>query len=153
MRQFLSNLRGIKGFLCPLANEHAWHGGCIVTHWPRSSRADGRGGVVETQRTLARPVEVEGIGLHSGSPARLTINPAGPDQGIVFVRRDQGRREIPAAHASLQGSSFATTLASGGSAVSTVEHLLSALHGLGGDSARIDGDGPEVPIRARSGRP
>ena len=109
--------------------------------------------MVETQRTLARSVEVEGIGLHSGTPARLTINPAGCDQGIVFVRRDQGRREIPAAHASLQGSSFATTLASGGSAVSTVEHLLSALHGLGVDSARIEVDGPEVPILDGSARP
>ena len=109
--------------------------------------------MVETQRTLGRPVEIEGVGLHSGTPAHLTILPAVADSGIVFVRRDRESHEIPAAHRFLQGSSFATTLARGGLSVSTVEHLLSALTGLGVDNARVVLDGAEVPILDGSARP
>ncbi len=109
--------------------------------------------MVENQRTLARPVEIEGIGLHSGSPARIRIQPSGPDTGIIFVRRDREGSEIPASHTFLQGSTFATTLARGTASVSTVEHLLSALYGLGIDDARIVVDGPEVPIVDGSARP
>ncbi len=109
--------------------------------------------MVERQKTLVRAVELEGVGLHSGSLARLTILPAGSDVGMVFVRRDLRSREIPARHGSLQGGRLATTLAEGPATVSTVEHVLSALHGLGIDNARIEVDGPEVPILDGSARP
>jgi len=109
--------------------------------------------VPEQQTTIAAPVRIEGVGLHSGAPATLTIQPAGANQGIVFVRRDLNGAEIPAAHRHVQKSSLATRLARGGASVSTVEHLLSALRGLGVDNARIDLDGPEVPILDGSARP
>ncbi len=111
------------------------------------------GQVMEGQRTLAQPVEIEGVGLHSGSPTRLSILPSGPDKGIVFVWGDRGGLEIPASHRYLKGSSLATTLSRGSASVSTVEHLLSALHGLGVDNARIELHGSEVPILDGSASP
>jgi UDP-3-O-[3-hydroxymyristoyl] N-acetylglucosamine deacetylase len=80
--------------------------------------------------------------------------PASDEYGIEFVRRDLDGEPIPAAHAFLKGSSLATTLARGPeNRVSTVEHLLSALHGLGIDNARIEVYGPEVPIMDGSALP
>ena len=109
--------------------------------------------MAHTQRTVARAVESQGVGLHSGAPARLRILPADADRGIVFVRRDRGDLEIPASRQHLKGGGLATTLARGGAEVRTVEHLLSALQGLGIDNARIEMDGPEVPILDGSSQP
>ncbi len=109
---------------------------------------------MKSQGTVARPVEIEGIGLHSGAPAAIRIMPASDDHGIEFVRRDLDAEPIPAAHAFLRGSSLATTLARGPeNRVATVEHLLSALHGLGIDNALIEVQGPEVPIMDGSALP
>jgi len=109
--------------------------------------------MVDSQRTVAGQVEIEGVGLHSGARAAIRILPAAAASGIVFIRRDRGGAEIPARYRYLQDSSFATTLATGTASVATVEHLLAALHGLGIDNARIEMDGPEVPILDGSAAP
>jgi UDP-3-O-[3-hydroxymyristoyl] N-acetylglucosamine deacetylase len=108
---------------------------------------------VEKQRTLAGKVDIDGVGLHTGRAAHLSILPADPDRGIVFARLDRGGLEIPASYRYLRGSSLATTLARGDESIATVEHVLSALHGLGIDNARIEVDGPEVPILDGSSQP
>jgi UDP-3-O-[3-hydroxymyristoyl] N-acetylglucosamine deacetylase len=107
----------------------------------------------EAQRTLGRTVETEGIGLHNGARAWMRLAPAAADTGIVFVRRDRDGLEIPAAHRYLKGTSYATTLSRRGADVGTVEHVLSALRGLGVDNARIELGGPEVPILDGSALP
>jgi UDP-3-O-[3-hydroxymyristoyl] N-acetylglucosamine deacetylase len=109
--------------------------------------------LAEYQTTLQHAVEVSGVGLHSGSTATVRIHPAGVGEGISFFRRDQRGARIPAAHAFLNGSNYATSLARGKTSVSTVEHLLSALQGLEIDNARIEVDGPEVPILDGSSGP
>jgi UDP-3-O-[3-hydroxymyristoyl] N-acetylglucosamine deacetylase len=109
--------------------------------------------VAESQRTVRDAIAIEGVGLHSGLPARVVIQPAPGDHGLLFICRDRGGAMIPATHPHLTGSSFATSLARGEARVLTVEHLLSALHGLGVDNARLEIDGPEVPILDGSARP
>lgn len=108
---------------------------------------------MELQKTLAGPAQCRGIGLHTGALSRLRLLPAGPDAGIVFRRTDLGDAEIPASWKLLNGTSLSTTLSRGPVSVATVEHILSALHGMGIDNARIDLDGPEVPILDGSAAP
>lgn len=99
------------------------------------------------QQTIAEKVSCTGTGLHSGAPVQLTLRPARADTGIVFVRTDlDPRLEIPARAASVSSTRFATTLQRGDVSVGTVEHLLSACFGLGVDNARIEIDGPELPV-------
>lgn len=102
------------------------------------------------QRTLARPVVLEGVGIHLGQPARLEIRPAPPDSGRVFVRDGV---EIPALVASVSKLERCTTLSANGASVSTVEHLLAACAGLQVDNLSILVDGPEIPILDGSGLP
>jgi UDP-3-O-[3-hydroxymyristoyl] N-acetylglucosamine deacetylase len=83
----------------------------------------------------------------------VTIRPADEGSGIGFVRTDRGGVEIPATARLLNGTSLSTTLSRGAETVATVEHVLSALGGLGVDNARIEVDGPEVPILDGSARP
>lgn len=109
--------------------------------------------MTKTQQTVARTIEIEGIGLHSGVTVRLRIRPAGAGEGITFRRHDLGGGDIPARFPSIRNSSYATTLANREGEVATVEHLLSALHGLGIDNAAIEVDGPEIPILDGSARP
>ncbi|WP_446830625.1 UDP-3-O-acyl-N-acetylglucosamine deacetylase [Candidatus Foliamicus sp.] len=98
------------------------------------------------QRTLRGSVSVTGIGLHSGRRARLTLRPAAPNTGIVFRRVDmQGEGDVPARYDCVVDTLRGTTLGRGSATVATVEHLLSALAGLGIDNAWADLDGPEVP--------
>ncbi len=109
---------------------------------------------MDRQQTLARPVTCRGIGVHSGQAARLTLLPAPPDTGLVFVRTDlPGLPVIPARAANVVGTTLATSLGREGAEVSTVEHLLAALHGLGIDNAVAEVDGPEVPIMDGSAAP
>jgi UDP-3-O-[3-hydroxymyristoyl] N-acetylglucosamine deacetylase len=108
---------------------------------------------MEFQKTLQGPVECDGIGLHTGRRARLRILPAPADGGITFLRADLGGVEIPATWKLLNGTSLSTTLSRGDIRVATVEHVLSALHGLGIDNARIAVDGPEIPILDGSAAP
>ena len=106
------------------------------------------------QQTLRRTVNCAGIGLHSGKKVTLSLAPAPVGYGIRFRRVDQGGIEIPA-HVSSLGSrqQLQTTLVNGAASVETVEHLLSALRGLGIDNARIDLNHPEVPIMDGSSAP
>jgi UDP-3-O-[3-hydroxymyristoyl] N-acetylglucosamine deacetylase len=104
------------------------------------------------RRTLKRAVGCTGIGLHSGKPVRLELRPAPPGHGIRFRRVDCGV-EIPATLEYLARLDHATTLCRNGASIETVEHLLSALHGLGVDDALVEVDGPEVPILDGSAAP
>jgi UDP-3-O-[3-hydroxymyristoyl] N-acetylglucosamine deacetylase len=101
------------------------------------------------QTTLRSQATVTGVGVHSGLPVNLTIGPAPLDAGFIFVRTGlEGRdREVRATAQSVIATAFATVLGDGqGPLVSTAEHVLAALRGLGVDNAIIEIDGPEVPI-------
>lgn len=106
------------------------------------------------QRTLGESVTCQGVGLHSGTPVTLTLRPAPADHGIVFIRTDLARPvSIPALAEYVVDTALATTLGRDGVKVGTVEHLMSALAGLGVDNCRIEIDGPEVPIMDGSAAP
>lgn len=108
------------------------------------------------QTTIKTPVEFEGVGLHSGKPARLSILPAPVNRGIVFRRLDcdQINCEIPARWDRVNQSPLCTRLESEtGVALSTVEHVMAALAGCGIHNAVIEVDGPEVPILDGSAAP
>lgn len=102
------------------------------------------------QTTLARPVSKDGIGLHTGRESSLTLLPAAPDAGIVFICGSGA--EIPAVAERVVETRRSTTLGQGGARVMTVEHVLSALWGLGVDNARIEVRGEEVPACDGSAR-
>jgi UDP-3-O-[3-hydroxymyristoyl] N-acetylglucosamine deacetylase len=104
------------------------------------------------QRTVARRASSTGTGLHSGRPATLTLAPAAADAGITFVRMDLGV-EIPARNEYVADTTLSTNIARGEAQVSTVEHVLAALHGMGIDNCRVEVDGPEVPILDGSAAP
>ena len=105
------------------------------------------------QRTIRRRVEVEGIGLHTGTTAKLTFCPAPENTGIYFVRRDlPGRPAISTKADLVTATSMATTLGGEEFSVSTVEHCLSALAALRIDNLFIELDGPEIPIGDGSAR-
>lgn len=108
--------------------------------------------IMAYRRTLRREVACTGIGLHSGRPVRLRLLPAPAEHGIRFVRTDVGV-EIPATLGHIGGQDHATTLCRDGVSVATVEHLLAALQGLGVDDARVEVDGPEVPVLDGSAAP
>lgn len=109
------------------------------------------------QTTLREPIAVSGIGVHSGLPVTLTIQPADVDSGIVFVRCGAGRqpeREIRADVHAVTATDFATVLGdASGPLCSTAEHVLAALRGLGVDNAIVEVDGPEAPILDGSAAP
>jgi len=105
------------------------------------------------QRTVARDVTREGVGLHSGEAASLTLRPAEVGTGIRFRRTDGvGGEEVPASLDCVSGTELGTALGRGDSRILTVEHLLAALAALRVDNVRIEVDGPEVPIRDGSFR-
>lgn len=108
------------------------------------------------QTTLAREIAVKGVGVHAGIEATLTLKPAPADTGIVFVRSfaDQPARKAQVTRQSVQATDLATVLGDrSGILVSTVEHALAALSGLGVDNAILAIDGPEVPILDGSAAP
>lgn len=106
------------------------------------------------QNTLRRPCQIQGIGIHSGKEARVTVLPAAPNTGIVFRVRENGRQvEIPARAEFITPSSLNTTLSRGGMEICTVEHLLAALAGLEIDNAIIVTDGCEIPGMDGSAQP
>lgn len=106
------------------------------------------------QKTLKDSVTLEGVGIHSGKPARLTMRPARPGFGVRFVRTDlDGSPEIAAHYSNVIDTKMATTLGDGKVTISTVEHVLAALQGLGIDNCLIEVNGPEVPIMDGSSGP
>jgi UDP-3-O-[3-hydroxymyristoyl] N-acetylglucosamine deacetylase len=99
------------------------------------------------QRTLRSIVRATGVGLHTGQKVALALRPAPIDTGIVFCRSDlPGHPAIPARATNVTNTTMATVLEREGARVSTVEHLMSALFGLGIDNAFIDVSAEEVPI-------
>lgn len=106
------------------------------------------------QTTVANPVHCQGIGLHTGVRCKMTIRPAAVNSGIYFIRTDlPPKRKIQASIANVVDATLATTIGQDGIRVSTVEHLMAALAGLGVDNAEIELDGPEVPIMDGSAEP
>ncbi|HER19891.1 MAG TPA: UDP-3-O-[3-hydroxymyristoyl] N-acetylglucosamine deacetylase, partial [Chromatiales bacterium] len=96
------------------------------------------------QRTLRNTIRATGIGLHTGEQVRLTLRPAAVDSGIVFNRVDLGNDASIPGHAFNVGETqLSTTLVKDGVKISTVEHLMSALAGLGIDNCVVEIDGPE----------
>ena len=101
------------------------------------------------QTTLRSQATVTGVGVHSGQLVNLTIGPAPIDAGYIFVRTglNGADREVQATADAVIATEFATVLGDReGPLVSTAEHVLAALRGMGVDNAVIEIDGPEVPI-------
>lgn len=106
------------------------------------------------QRTLKQAVRATGIGLHSGRKVYMSLLPAGPDTGIVFRRTDLSPVPEVKAQAHLVGEAvMCSTLVEGNVKVATIEHLMSALAGLGIDNCIVELSAPEVPIMDGSAGP
>jgi UDP-3-O-[3-hydroxymyristoyl] N-acetylglucosamine deacetylase len=106
------------------------------------------------QRTPKKVIQATGVGLHSGEKVLLTLRPAPVNTGIVFRRVDLSPVvEIPASYEHVGDTMLCTTLHHGQVKIATVEHLLSALAGLGIDNAYIDVNAPELPIMDGSAAP
>ena len=106
------------------------------------------------QRTLKNTIRATGVGLHSGDKVYMTLRPAAVDTGIVFRRVDLDEPvEIRACAEKVGDTSLSTTLVQDGVRVATIEHLLSAIAGLGIDNAYVDLSASEVPIMDGSAGP
>jgi UDP-3-O-[3-hydroxymyristoyl] N-acetylglucosamine deacetylase len=106
------------------------------------------------QRTLKSLISASGVGLHTGQKVRITLRPAPPDTGIVFRRIDLASPvDIPARAELVGETKLCSGLVKGEVKVYTVEHLMSALAGLGVDNAFVDLDAPELPIMDGSASP
>ncbi len=106
------------------------------------------------QRTLKNVIRATGVGLHTGEKIYLTLRPAPVDTGIVFCRVDLDYVvQIPASPENVGDTRLSTTLVNGDVRISTVEHLLSAMAGLGIDNAYVDLSAAEVPIMDGSAGP
>ena len=100
------------------------------------------------QKTIKKPVTFSGIGLHSGKPAKICVKPSSPDNGIIFKRIDlKNNNLIYPNFMNVSNTALNTTISnSNGVKVSTIEHLMGALFGIGIDNALIEIDNEEVPI-------
>ena len=100
------------------------------------------------QKTIKKSIHIEGVGLHSGEKVKLDIHPSNPNSGIIFKRVDvQSNNIILPSVFNVSNASFCTTLTNeSGLSVSTIEHLMGALYGIGIDNALIEIDNQEVPI-------
>jgi len=106
------------------------------------------------QRTLKNTIKTTGVGLHTGARVEIVLRPAAPNAGIVFHRVDLERPvAIPADALHVGETRLSSTLKHDGAAISTVEHMMSALAGLGIDNVHIDVSGPEIPIMDGSAGP
>lgn len=106
------------------------------------------------QKTIGSSICSSGVGLHSGEFVNLKLNPAPADHGIVFVRTDKSPvYRIAALAENISSGQNASTLGVNGTRISTVEHLLAALVGMGVDNVEVELDGPEVPILDGSAGP
>ncbi|MEO8344970.1 MAG: UDP-3-O-acyl-N-acetylglucosamine deacetylase [Betaproteobacteria bacterium] len=106
------------------------------------------------QRTLKASIKTTGVGLHTGARVDLVMRPAPADTGIVFNRTDLPQAvALPAIAANVGDTRLSSTLKQGATSISTVEHLMSALAGLGIDNLFVDVSGPEIPIMDGSAGP
>lgn len=106
------------------------------------------------QRTLKSLVKTRGIGLHTGERVEMSLRPAQPDTGIVFIRKDLPHQPmIPALAHEVTDTRLSTCIEKDGGKVQTIEHLMSAFAGLGIDNAYVDLTGPEPPIMDGSSAP
>lgn len=109
---------------------------------------------MQFQQTVTKSYSFEGKGLHTGRTARMTVCPAPVNTGIVFRRTDLGKEALVEALAeNVSNTARSTTISKGEASVSTIEHIMSALTGLGIDNAFIDIDNVEVPILDGSAKP
>ena len=99
---------------------------------------------VAYQTTLREPLSFEGVGIHTGAPSRADIAPAPAGTGLVFML--EGGLRVPAVAENVVETARATVIGQNGVTVSTVEHLLAALFGMGIDNATITVQGPEIPV-------
>lgn len=97
------------------------------------------------QRTISKPVEVVGIGLHKGEPIHLRLEPLDVDAGIVFYREDLAM-SVPLSPDSVIDTRMATVIGNDKGFISTIEHFLSAVYAYGIDNMRVIVDGNEMPI-------
>ncbi len=106
------------------------------------------------QRTLKKAISATGVGLHNGEKVTLTLRPAAVDTGIVFVRVDLPQpNTINATPHAVQDTRMCSALEANGARVATVEHLMSALAGLGIDNVYVEVDASEIPIMDGSSGP
>lgn len=106
------------------------------------------------QRTLKSAIKATGVGLHGGRKVTMTLRPAAPNTGVVFRRVDLPQPvDIPADAMSVTDTRLCSVVERDGAKVGTVEHIMSALAGLGIDNVYIDLDAPEVPIMDGSASP
>jgi UDP-3-O-[3-hydroxymyristoyl] N-acetylglucosamine deacetylase len=106
------------------------------------------------QRTLKSAIRTTGVGLHTGARVDLHLRPAAPDTGVVFHRVDlPSVVSIPASAQYVGDTRLSSTLRLDGVSISTVEHLMSALAGVGIDNLHVDVAGPEIPIMDGSAGP
>ena len=109
---------------------------------------------MQLQQTLRKSYSFEGKGLHTGKVAKMIVGPAPVDTGIIFRRTDLGEGVLVEALAeNVSSTARSTTISKGEASVSTIEHLLSALTGMGVDNAYVDIDNVEVPILDGSAKP
>ena len=104
--------------------------------------------IAEKQKTISKPITITGIGLHTGNNVSMTLNPALPNTGLVFrIKKGKSTVFIKAIYSNVHSTELCTLLSDGnGNNISTVEHILSALHGLEIDNVYIDLDSNEVPV-------
>lgn len=105
------------------------------------------------QKTIRKRTTVEGIGIHSGNPCKLTFRPAPANTGVYFVRADlEGAPSLKVSARHVEATSLQTSIGGGAFSVATIEHCLSALSALRIDNLFIELDGPEIPICDGSAR-
>ena len=105
------------------------------------------------EHTLTAAIEFSGVGLHSGAPVNMRLLPATAGSGVTFRRTDLDNFEIPATGRNVAKVSYATSLMRQGVLISTTEHLLSALIGMGVDNVIVELDNLELPILDGSAKP
>jgi len=106
------------------------------------------------QQTIRKPVTCSGVGLHSGCRASLTLLPAPPDSGLVFIRKDvSASPRVSASIKNIRPAALSTTIGIDGVQVQTIEHLLAAAAGLGVDNLYVEVDAPELPALDGSSTP
>ena len=108
---------------------------------------------MQFQQTLKKKYSFEGKGLHTGRYAHMTVCPAPENTGITFVRTDAENATVAALAENVSNTTRSTTISQNGVSVSTIEHILSALTGMGVDNALIEIDNIEVPILDGSAKP